>query len=130
MSNNDPSSSTTGVILSGPAYKFLKPVATTILPGLSALYLALALIWDLPAAEQVAGTASALNVFLGLMLGLSTRAYNRSDEKYDGQIDIRERPNGDKVYQINTKEDDPSLIEKKDQVLFRVNKTTTRNVAR
>ncbi len=126
MSNTDPTAGS-GVILSGPVYKTLKPLTTTILPGAAALYIALALIWGLPAAEQVAGTITAVNTFLGLLLGLSTRAYNKSDEKYDGEIAIGEKPDGRKVYSINVKDEDPSAIDEKPQILLRVNNTTTNN---
>ncbi len=127
MSNNESSASSVP-ILSGWAYKTLKPVATTILPGLGTLYISLSLIWGLPAAEQVVGTTTAINVFLGLLLGLSTRAYNRSDEKYDGQIDVNEKQGGGKKFTISVKDEDPETIAEKDQVLLRVNKTS--NLAR
>ena len=129
MSNSDQSAGTTP-ILSGRAYKILKPVATTILPGASALYLSLALVWGFPYPDKVGATIAAVNVFLGLLLGLSTRAYNRSDQKYDGQIDIMEKPDGVTRYSIGVKDDDPEAIKEKDQILLRVNKSTNSNIAR
>lgn len=72
------------VQLSNPTYDRLKQTATVLLPGVGALYFALAQIWGLPAAEEVVGTIAAVNVFLGLVLNVSSKGYNNSDAKFDG----------------------------------------------
>lgn len=46
-----------------------------MLPALGTLYFALAQIWGLPYGEQIVGTITALDAFLGALLGVSTTSY-------------------------------------------------------
>ena len=59
-------------------YKILKQVAQIYLPALGTLYFALAGIWNLPYAEQVVGTITAVDTFLGVILGISSASYNKA----------------------------------------------------
>lgn len=63
--------------ISNQAYDFLKWIAQYFLPALGALYFALSSIWGFPYGEQIIGTLTALDVFLGVLLGISTAAYNK-----------------------------------------------------
>lgn len=58
-------------------YDVLKWIAMVGLPALGTLYFALAGIWDLPYAEQVVGTVTAVDTFLGVMLGVSSMHYKK-----------------------------------------------------
>lgn len=58
-------------------YKILKYIAMIFLPALGTLYFALAGIWGFPHAEQVVGTITAIDTFLGVILGISTAQYNK-----------------------------------------------------
>ena len=49
-----------------------------MLPACGTLYFALASIWGLPYAEQIIGTISAVTVFIGALIGISTSNYNKS----------------------------------------------------
>lgn len=69
------------VRLSNKAYDVLKWIATYFLPALGTLYFAIASIWSLPYAEQIVGSITAVDAFLGAILGLSTYTYNK--EKSD-----------------------------------------------
>ena len=64
--------------LSNKAYDILKWIAQILLPALGTLYFALSKIWGLPCATEIVGTISAVDVFLGAMLGISTTQYNKS----------------------------------------------------
>lgn len=63
--------------ISNQAYDILKFVAQILLPALGTLYFALAQIWDLPLAEEIVGTITAVDAFLGAVLGISTAQYNK-----------------------------------------------------
>lgn len=65
--------------LSNSNYDFLKWVAQILLPAFATLYFALAQIWGLPYAEQVVGTITAIDAFLGALLGISTHFYNKEE---------------------------------------------------
>lgn len=58
-------------------YKVLKWIAQYFLPAIGTLYFALASIWNLPYGEQVVGTVTAVDTFLGVILGISTAQYNK-----------------------------------------------------
>ena len=62
-------------------YDILKYVAQIVLPALGALYFALSQIWGLPYGEEIVGTITALDCFLGALLGISTMAYNKKLEE-------------------------------------------------
>ena len=62
--------------LTNKAYDILKWIAQILLPAIATLYFAIASVWGLPYSEQVVGTISAVDVFLGALLGISTAAYN------------------------------------------------------
>lgn len=65
--------------LSNKVYDTLKWVAMYLLPALGTLYFALAGIWGLPYGEQIVGTITAVDTFLGVMLGISSAQYNKSN---------------------------------------------------
>lgn len=65
--------------MSNKMYDVLKWIAMYLLPALGTLYFALASIWGLPYGEQVVGTITALDTFLGVLLGISTAKYNKTN---------------------------------------------------
>ena len=56
-------------------YDRLKWVALVLLPALASLYFALGQLWHFPNVEQVVGTITILDTFLGLLLGKSSKDY-------------------------------------------------------
>ena len=60
-------------------YDTLKWVAQILLPAIGTLYFAIASIWGLPYAEQIVGTITAVDAFLGALLGISTKMYNANN---------------------------------------------------
>ncbi len=66
--------------ISNKTYDALKWIAQLLLPALGTLYFALASTWGLPYADQVVGTITAIDTFLGVILGLSSAQYNKAVE--------------------------------------------------
>lgn len=64
--------------MNNKVYDLLKYIAQIVLPALATLYFALSKIWGLPYGEEIVGTISAIDVFLGALLGLSSMNYNKS----------------------------------------------------
>lgn len=62
-------------LLSNKQYDILKWVAQILLPALGTLYFALAGIWGFPFGEQIVGTITAIDTFLGVILGISSSQY-------------------------------------------------------
>lgn len=69
--------------LTNKVYDILKWIAMYLLPAAGTLYFALAGIWGLPYGEQIVGTITAIDTFIGVILGISTRAYR--GESNDGE---------------------------------------------
>lgn len=69
--------------LKNETYDVLKTIAQIWLPAIATLYFALAQIWSLPYAEQIVGTITAVDAFLGAILGISTMQYKKglTDDK-------------------------------------------------
>lgn len=61
--------------MSNRTYDVLKYIAQVVLPALGTLYFALAGIWGFPYGEQIVGTITALDTFLGVLLRISSNAY-------------------------------------------------------
>lgn len=65
--------------MSNKIYDILKWVALVVLPALATLYFALSGIWGFPYGEQIVGTITAIDTFLGALLGISTYNYNKEN---------------------------------------------------
>ena len=107
-------------LLTNRSYDALKFIALILLPALGALYFGLAGIWHLPNPDEVVGTVTVVDTFLGVILGLSSKAYGNSDAKYDGSIDVAMQ-NGVKTYTLGLN-DNPESLDAKTEVVFKVNK--------
>ena len=64
--------------MTNKVYDVLKWIAQYFLPAIGTLYFALAGIWGLPYGEQVVGTITAVDTFLGVLLGISSAQYTKA----------------------------------------------------
>lgn len=104
--------------VSNKLYDTLKFLALILLPALGALYFALAGIWDLPKAEQVVGTITVVDAFLGVVLGLQSNVYNKSGAGLDGAINVIDSP--DKTAFQLAIDTAPETLAKQDKVVLKV----------
>ena len=65
--------------MSNRTYDILKWIVQLFLPALGTLYFALASIWNFPYGKQIVGTITAVNAFIGVLLGISTAAYKKNN---------------------------------------------------
>lgn len=61
--------------MSSKVYDVLKFICQILLPAIGTLYFALSRIWNFPLAEEVVGTITAVDAFLGAILGISSMQY-------------------------------------------------------
>ena len=66
--------------MSNKTYDKLKWVALIVLPAMATLYSVLSNIWGLPFGEQIPSTITAVDAFLGALLGISTVRYNKESK--------------------------------------------------
>ncbi len=64
-------------MMSNKMYDVLKWIAMVFLPAIATLYFALAGIWGFPYGEEIVGTITAVDTFLGVLLGISSAQYNK-----------------------------------------------------
>ncbi len=64
---------------SNKTYDLLKWIAQYLLPAAGTLYFALAGIWGFPFGEQIVGTITAVDTFLGVILGISSLQYDKGN---------------------------------------------------
>ena len=69
--------------MSNKVYDVLKWIAMYLLPAIATLYFALAGIWNLPYGEQIVGTLTAIDTFLGVILGISNAQYKKAIESIE-----------------------------------------------
>ena len=65
--------------LSNKAYDVLKWIAQILLPAIGTLYFALSGIWGFPYAEAIVGTITAIDTFIGVLLGISSSQYKKGE---------------------------------------------------
>ena len=95
-------------------YDTLKWIAQFLLPALGTLYFTISSIWGLPYGEQILGTITAIDLFLGAILGLSSSKYEG-----DGTM-IVDTSNPDRdIYRMELSNPVETLSEK-DSVVFKV----------
>lgn len=64
-------------------YDILKYIAQILIPAIATLYFSVSQIWGLPYGEQVVGTLTAVDTFLGVCLGISSNNYYKNDSGID-----------------------------------------------
>jgi hypothetical protein len=107
--------------MNNKTYDALKNLVQLWIPAAATLYLTLATIWGLPAAEAVVATSVAISTFLGVVLRISTKVYENSEgsnPKYDGLINI-EAKDGKVVYNLDLNRD-PRDLDEMQQALFKI----------
>ena len=71
--------------LSNRAYDVLKFFCTVFLPALGTLIFAISKIWNFPPyAAEIVGTLSAISVFIGSLIGISSMQYNKDQPPLTG----------------------------------------------
>lgn len=103
------------MVFSDEVYNKLKWVAQYLLPAIGTLYFALSGIWNLPYGEQIVGTITAIDTFLGVLLGISSKNY-----KGDGTMNVSTGEAEKDVYSLELNGPVEDLANKK-VITFKVN---------
>lgn len=100
--------------LDNKVYDILKWVAQIVLPAAGTLYFALSSIWGLPYGEQIVGTLTAIDAFLGALLGISNNSF-----KGDGTLHVDTSNPEKDIYSIEL-EEHPTVLADKDKIVLKV----------
>jgi hypothetical protein len=109
-------------MLSDSAYNVVKKSATIVFPALSALYIAVAQIWNFDHVDQVVGTLAAINTFFGVLIQLSKKSYYASSAPYVGEIQVK-NVGEKKVFSLML-DGDPEELENMNSANFKVSSET------
>lgn len=81
-----------GEMFSNNTYDILKWIAQILLPSLGTLYFTLSSLWNLPFTNEVIGTITAVDTFLGFLLERSSAKYQGDGvmlvDKSDDDVDV------------------------------------------
>lgn len=106
-------------LLSNELYDVIKFLAQILFPAAGTLYFAMSGIWGLPSAEQVIGSITAVDIFLGGLLSISKTSFDNSDAKFGGTINVIDEK--DKKTFSLTLNGDPNDLDTQKQVTFKIN---------
>jgi hypothetical protein len=106
-------------MITGKLYDWLKYLAQIVLPALGTLYFTLSGIWTLGSADKVVGTIMAIDLFLGVLLGISQASYNKSIENA-GEMHVDET--GKVAFVVDGDKTDVDALGDKKEVRFKVKK--------
>lgn len=103
-------------MITGKLYDYLKWLAQVALPALGAAYFALAGLWGLPSAEEVAGSILIIDTFLGVLLGISQVNYGK---QIAGGTMVLHETDDKLTYQLQLEGDPEQLIDH-EEVRFKI----------
>ena len=76
-------------------YDILKFIALKVLPALATLIIVLTMIWDIPYGEAIGATITAIDGFLGTILGISSKNYAKEqalEEMHEADVELANSP--------------------------------------
>lgn len=111
-------------MITGKLYDWLKYLAQIVLPALGTLYFSIAAIWGISGADKVVGTIMAVDLFLGVLLGISQHNYNKGIEQ-GGELLVNE---DQLLFQLDDEKVDIEKLKagNKKEVRFKVKKEKKR----
>lgn len=109
-------------VLSDKLYQTTKWTVQIVLPALATLYASLGDLWNLPHVVEVPATLTAVALFLGVCLGVSTHGYYNNDNRFDGTMRVNKSTDG-QIYDLELN-DDPLKLATKKEINFKVDRST------
>jgi len=101
-------------VLSNTAYDLVKDAVTVVFPAAIALYAGLAVLYGWPDSEKTVAAAGLVGVFLGVLLKIASKRYEKLPTQYDGQL-IANDPNPDNdTYRLSFDSGLAEMAEKKE----------------
>lgn len=107
-------------MITGKLYDWLKYLAQIALPAVGTLYFTVAGIWHLGGGDKVVGTIMAVDLFLGVILGISQANYNKAIEQA-GELHVSD---GQMQFVLDSDKTDIETLGDKKEVRFKVKNDT------
>ena len=97
-------------------YDVMKWIVTIIIPAIITLYSSLASIWGIPYSEQIIATLAAIDIFLGVIMKISSKEYSKN---LDGILYI-DKDGDDETNRYLFSIDDLDVVDQKDQITIKI----------
>lgn len=109
------------MMLDDNVYRLGKKAVQIYIPAVSALYFALGNIWGFPAIDKVTGSLAVLAVFVGTVLGISSKNFDESEAGYVGNMVVVPGEDGAFTYSLDVKDNiDVAELQDRDSISFKV----------
>lgn len=121
MMSDQESNEVTGLQLSNNTYNNFKFVVQIVLPAAGVLYASLSEFWGFPKVQEVVGTISALALFLGVILRISSASFAKAPRQGtpDGSFIITQDLEGNKAIRLELDTDPAEFIDGKQTIVLR-----------
>lgn len=107
-----------GFTLNAKIYDGLKWIALVLLPALGSLYFGLGAIWHFQAVEQVVGTITLIDTFLGLLI--TRTSGNHTEKQVVGDLVVKQDQFGAVSGMKLVANKDPLILPDQERVVFEV----------
>lgn len=99
-------------LMSNVTYDVIKDVITLGFPSAITLYAALALIWNWPFSNEVVASGGAIGIFLGVLLKIAGKRYEKLPTQYDGTLIANDPDPENDTYRLEFAKNLPQLAAK------------------
>lgn len=101
-------------------YNRLKWLVMIVLPAFTTFYIGLDAVIGVPAEEKVAGVSALVATLIGTIVGISSKQYNNSEQRFFGELHVEDTDEGTLINrQVFNDRPEISLADK-DEVTFKV----------
>lgn len=102
-------------------YNFVKYLVLIVLPAVSTLWVIVANAWNWDYMTNVSVTLTAVTAFLGSLVGISSKNFNNSDEKYYGVIEVEATEEGSIIHgQVFNEDPTGGTLNDKNEIVMKV----------
>ena len=106
-------------VLSNTTYDIVKDTVTIAFPAAITLYAGLAVIWGWGFSEEVVATGGAIGIFLGVLLKIASKKYEKLPVEYDGELIANDPDPENETFRLDFNNSLPAMA-RQDTVRLRV----------
>ena len=102
--------------ITNKAYDAIKWIVVIVIPAVITLYSTLGGIWDFPYVQEITASLAAVDVFLGVIMKISSASYNK---EYDGVLHV-DTVNDEATDKYLFEVDDLDQLANKDKITLKI----------
>ena len=102
--------------ITNKSYDIIKWIVVIVIPAVITLYSTLGGIWDFPLVQEITASLAAVDVFLGVIMKISSASYNK---EYDGVLHV-DTVNDEATDKYLFEVDDLDQLANKDKITLKI----------